>query len=214
LQFIVLICYSSFFLYTGESLMATRLLLVRHALTTALPGVFIGSTDLPLSGLGQERLAGIVGQLGRGRVWYTSPMQRVRQTVEALAGFGCTPAELIVDKRLREIDFGRWELQSFEKIAASDAGLVEEWNRYLDFAFPEGEAVQDFIDRVAAMLQVLRSAGEDEVVVVAHGGVIRTMICLALGISPRNYLLFDVAPASLAILELYSEGGILKALNL
>ncbi|MCW5210022.1 histidine phosphatase family protein, partial [Desulfobulbus sp. US1] len=71
---------------------------------------------------------------------------------------------------------------------------------------------------VEAMLAVFSgmetSAGTNTVAVVTHGGVIRTMICLALGISPRNYLLFDVQPASLTVLDLFSEGGVLRGLNL
>ena len=191
-----------------------RLLLVRHGATTALPGTFIGSTDLPLSGKGLERLAGVADQLAQAQLWYGSPMLRVRQTIDALAGWGCSPVELVIDERLREIDFGRWEQKTFAEIEAIDAAGVREWSRYLDFTFPEGEAVQDFIDRVAAMLDVLHKAEVENITVIAHGGVIRTMICLVLGISPQNYLLFDVTPASLTILDLYSEGGILKALNL
>jgi broad specificity phosphatase PhoE len=214
LQFTVAVCYLSTFLCAGEFFMAMQLLLVRHGLTTALPGVFIGSSDLPLSGRGLGRMVDFSDRLGQVQLWYCSPMQRALQTVDALAGFGCTPAELIMDKRLREIDFGRWEMKTFAEISGTDSNHVEEWSRYLDFVFPQGEAVQDFISRVTAMLETLRSTDEEQVVVVAHGGVIRTMICLALGMSPQNYLLFDVVPASLAILELHSEGGILKGLNL
>ncbi|MCW5211081.1 histidine phosphatase family protein, partial [Desulfobulbus sp. N3] len=126
--------------------------------------------------------------------------------------------EPVYDERLREIDFGRWELQTFADIAAQDEELLPAWNQYLDFTFPEGEAVAAFIQRVEAMLAVFSgmetSAGTNTVAVVTHGGVIRTMICLALGISPRNYLLFDVQPASLTVLDLFSEGGVLRGLNL
>jgi hypothetical protein len=41
------------------------------------------------------------------------------------------------------------------------------------------------------------------------------MICLALGLPPRSYLLFDVRPASLTVLELFPGGsGVLRGLNL
>ncbi|MCI5126825.1 MAG: histidine phosphatase family protein [Candidatus Electrothrix sp. AR5] len=156
--------------------------------------------------------------------WYCSPMLRTRQTLQHLRHLKFKVGEPVYDERLREIDFGRWELQTFAAIAAKDKDQLAAWNQYLDFSFPEGEAVAAFIQRVEAMLAVFSGMGNstgtstntsvNTVAVVTHGGVIRTMICLALGISPRNYLLFDVQPASLTVLDLFSEGGVLRGLDL
>ena len=141
-------------------------------------------------------------------------MLRTRQTLERLRQEGCPADHPVYDERLREIDFGRWELQSYADIAAKDDEQLAAWEQYLNFIFPEGEAVSAFIERVEAMLAIFSGSEHHAVGVMTHGGVIRTMICLALGISPRNYLLFDVQPASLTILDLFSEGGVLRGLNL
>ncbi len=202
--------------------MPTRLFLLRHGPTSAQPGCFAGSSDVPLSGQGLARLDNIRAQLKDIDCWYCSPMLRTRQTLEYLQQKVCSTGEPLYDERLREIDFGRWELQTFADIAAKDEDQLAAWNQYLDFVFPEGEAVPTFIQRVEAMLAVFSgmetsvgtSIRTNTVAVVTHGGVIRTMICLALGISPRNYLLFDVQPASLTVLDLFSEGGVLRGLNL
>jgi broad specificity phosphatase PhoE len=213
--------------------MPTRLFLLRHGPSSAPPGCFAGSSDVPLSGRGLARLENISAQLKDIDCWYCSPMLRTRQTLEYLQRKGCSAREPVSDERLREIDFGRWELQTFTDIAAQDKELLAAWNQqYLDFVFPEGEAVAAFIERVKAMLTLFSgmesntdtntntntdtgiNTGTDTVAVVTHGGVIRTMICLALGLSPRNYLLFDVQPASLTVLDLFSEGGVLRGLNL
>ena len=195
--------------------MTTQIFLVRHGPTTAASGVLAGSTELPLSGRGLKRLGNIAGKLVPIQHWYASPQLRARQTLDVLAGYGCSLPRVCYDERLREIDFGRWEMQSFADIAGTNPGLVDDWScDYLDFVFPGGERVRDFIERVEAMADLFRKTKKERVAVVTHGGVIRTMICLVLGISPRNYLLFDVAPASLTILELHHEGGLLKALNL
>ncbi|MCI5159791.1 MAG: hypothetical protein D3906_15460 [Candidatus Electrothrix sp. AUS1_2] len=105
-------------------------------------------------------------------------------------------------------------MKTFAEISRTDEERLAAWNQYLDFVFPEGEAVPAFIARVKAMLAIFSRSEHNAVGVMTHGGVIRTMICLALGISPRNYLLFDVQPASLTILDLFSEGGVLRGLNL
>ena len=193
---------------------ATRLFLLRHGPTAAPAGSFVGSSDLPLSGQGLSRLEDILPQLKTVTYWYCSPMLRTRQTLERLRHCACSAGGPVYDERLREIDFGRWELRSFADIAEKEQECLTAWNQYLDFVFPEGEAVAAFIARVEAVLTMFGESEHDAVGVVTHGGVIRTMICLALGISPRNYLLFDVQPASLTILDLFSEGGVLRGLNL
>ncbi len=197
--------------------MPTRLFLLRHGPTSAPSGCFVGRSDVPLSGQGLSRLANTADLLKDIDSWYCSPMLRARQTLERLQKEGCPVDAPVYDDRLREIDFGRWELQTFADIAAQDQEQFAAWNQYLDFVFPEGEAVAAFIQRVETMLAVFggmeSNTGTRTVAVVTHGGVIRTMICLALGISPRNYLLFDAQLASLTVLELFSEGGVLRGLN-
>jgi alpha-ribazole phosphatase/probable phosphoglycerate mutase len=64
------------------------------------------------------------------------------------------------------------------------------------------------------MLDFFNALPEAKIGVMTHGGVIRTMICLALGLDAKNYLLFDVRPASLTVLELFDQGGVLSGLNL
>ncbi|MCI5209614.1 MAG: histidine phosphatase family protein [Candidatus Electrothrix sp. ATG2] len=194
--------------------MSTRLFLLRHGPTSAPSGCFVGSSDVVLSGQGLARLDNITAQLKDIDCWYCSPMLRTRQTLEHLRNLGCPVSKPVYDQRLREVDFGRWELQTFADIAAKDEEQLAAWNQYLDFVFPQGEAVPAFLQRVGAMLELFSSLENKTVAVMTHGGVIRTMICLSLGLSPRNYLLFDVQPASLTVLHLFSEGGVLEGLNI
>ena len=193
-----------------------RLLLIRHAATAASENaLLLGSTDAAASHSGLKQLGRMPALLEPYRPdrWYCSPMRRAVQTADMLRGLGAIEQHVQVDERLREIDFGRWEEKSFAEIEASDPGLIAAWSRYDDFVFPDGEAVAGFTGRVAAVLEMFRAAGEERIGIVTHGGVIRTMICLALGISARNYLLFPVQPAALTIIDLYPEGGVLTGLN-
>jgi len=194
--------------------MSTRLYLLRHGPTTAPPDCFVGSSDVPLSGRGLSRLEPLTAQLAEVDHWYCSPMLRTRQTLDQLRRNGCSVNHLVYDERLREIDFGRWEMRNFAEIAAADPAGIKGWSRYVDFSFPQGEFVPDFICRIEEMLAVFAAASSGCFAVVTHGGIIRTMVCLALGLSAQNYLLFDVQPASMTVLELFSEGGILRGLNL
>lgn len=197
--------------------MATRLLLIRHAaIEAAERPLLVGATDLPASEQGMrdlQRLAGVLAGFNP-EFWFCSPLLRARQSVARLGEFCQTAQAAVVDERLREIDFGRWEMKSFAEIAAMDQELIAGWSEYTHFTFPGGEPVAEFCSRVAAVLVDLRTLAHSEIAVVTHGGIIRTLICLALGLSPKNYLLFDARPGSLAVLELHPDGAVLAGLNL
>jgi broad specificity phosphatase PhoE len=197
--------------------MAARLLLIRHAETgPASLGLLVGSTDIaPEEAALQrlERFREVLSAFAPQKI-YSSPLQRAVQSagrIVAACGLDCG---ILVDGRLREIDFGRWEMQSVAGISRDDPLLLGEWAKYDNFVFPGGEAVAGFCARVADVYAAFSSLPSGDVVVVTHGGVIRTMICLALGQDPRNYLLYKVLPGTMTVIDLHSEGGVLAGMNL
>lgn len=194
-----------------------KLLLARHASTgIEFQGRFIGSSDIPVAESGPvevARLAGVVATFAPA-VTFCSPLLRARQTVELLAG-NTGIGVIHEDQDLREIDFGRWEKMSFAEIAEGDTELVKRWSAWSeDFAFPEGEAIADFLARTGAAAARLAARPEETILVVAHGGVVRALLCHFLKLEPRHYLLFDIKPARLATIDLFPEGGVLTGLNL
>ena len=193
--------------------MAKKLYLIRHGQAAVPKGLFIGSTDVEADEKKLGRVDRLVSMLpGEGRC-YCSPLLRARQTVERLqqAGMSFNP---VFENRFCEIDFGRWEMRTFQDIAGQDADLLDSWAAYDDFIFPGGEAVADFTARVSDIYTVMKEDENDNIIAVTHGGVIRTMICVALGLPVRNYLLFDVKAAGLSILDLHSMGAVLAGFNL
>ncbi len=193
--------------------MAKRLLLVRHARVVAdRVGRFLGATDLPLDDFGRWQCRGLaarVAELAPGRC-YSSPKQRCAETAHALAG----NLAIALDDDLREIDFGRWEDRSFEEIRQTDPDLVARWAAFApDFAFPGGEGLAEFLRRVRAAADRLIAEPAETVLAVTHGGVIRAMICHLLRLDPRQYVLFHVGYAALAVIDLYDGRGVLAALE-
>lgn len=188
---------------------AARLYLMRHGSTgPALYGRMVGSSEVPLGPEGPEqvrraaaRLAGIAFS-----AFYASPKLRARQSAAVLREElpGLPEPEPVDD--LREVDFGRWERLTFAEISGRDPELAARWRVWSpDFVFPGGERVGDFIARVTRAAAALPRAGEN-VLVVAHGGVVRAMLCHFLGLDPSQYLLFDVKPAGIAVVDVF-EGG-------
>jgi len=186
--------------------------LLRHG-DTGRQGCYIGATDVPLSAEGSlqiGRTAGILQQENISRI-FCSPMLRCRESCEKLGL--CSPCEY--HDSLREIDFGRWEGKRFAEIAGSDAPQVAAWaNDPENFCFPGGESVAGFRQRVAACRELILATPEPRLLLVTHGGVIRHLLCLMLGLPQEKYLAFDVQSGSFCSLQVYSDGSVLTGFNL
>jgi alpha-ribazole phosphatase len=189
-----------------------RIHLLRHGQTIAPAGVMLGATELALSPVGREQARILGRRIPQDIPCICSPMLRAKQTLECLEEGGNIFSELIFDKRLREINFGAWEMKTFAEIIGGGVD-ISGWLKYNSFTFPGGESVSGFVQRIKSVLDELSADEVEEVILLCHGGVIRTMICLALNLEPKNYLLFQVDYCSWSILDMHSEGGILKTLN-
>jgi len=194
--------------------MVQRLILIRHGdLGDRCRGRYIGRTDASLSAEGKrqaEALAGPVARLNGAR-FLTSPLRRTRETAEIALG---AHGRFEIVENLREIDFGRWEGMSFAEIAAADPAAVDCWAALDDaFAFPEGEEIKAFQERIRAAAERIAADPAGTVAVFAHGGVIRFLICHFLGLPDRHHLLFDVRPASISEIRIDGGCGVLTRLN-
>ncbi len=190
---------------------ATDLFLARHGEVSGT-GAYIGSSDPPLTETGRSQALTLARALPLSPVrCLCSPLLRARQTAGIVARYHDLAPEYIAD--LREIDFGRWEGLTFADIEASEAELVGRWlSDGADFTFPEGENIRSFRRRVCALAPALTALGNT--LVVAHGGVIRVLICYFLGLELDEYLSFDVRPGGLTILRINKGGATLKGFNL
>ena len=142
-------------------------------------------------------------------------MLRTRQTLEELQVQGAV-AGVVYDGRLREIDFGSWEMKSFAELVEQGAD-IDAWREYHHFCFPGGEAIADFVARLRSLADEWRLLEKKEknkqIVIITHGGVIRTMLCLLLGLDHKNYLLFEIGYGSWTTVALHTGGGVLTGLN-
>jgi len=191
---------------------AKELYFLRHG-DTGMQGRYIGSTDAPLTQEGKEqvRKAGrVLLEKGVTKI-LCSPLLRCRQSLMELN----LPAICQFNELLREIDFGRWEGKNFAEIVRTDQDLVDFWAAEPHrFSFPGGESLDSFASRIALLKAELESMTEDIILVVAHGGVIRHLLCLLLGLPAEKYLIFDVEPGCFCSIRLYAEGGVLTGFNI
>lgn len=193
--------------------MGDRLILVRHGeVDGSQVGRLLGRTDAPLSDVGRRQAAAVREALGdlSGAKVVCSPLARARETAEIiLAG----RPDLEIDPDVREFDFGTWEGLSYAEVEKADPEGVRAWHEFADgFAFPGGESLADFGERIGRAAAGLASADANTVVCVAHGGVIRALICRFLGLPLRDYLLFEIATGSVTSLRIWGERGVLTGL--
>jgi alpha-ribazole phosphatase len=194
--------------------MANQLILIRHGdLGDRCRGRYIGRTDALLSVEGRRQAAALTRPLARlnGALFLASPLRRTRETAEIALG---AKGVFEIDDNLREIDFGRWEGMSFTEIAAADPAAVDRWAALDDaFAYPEGEGIKAFRERIRTVAERCAADPAGTVVLFTHGGVIRFLICHFLGLADRHHLLFDVRPASISEIRIEGGKGVLTLLN-
>ncbi|AYV57944.1 histidine phosphatase family protein [Leptospira kmetyi] len=144
---------------------------------------------------------------------YLSPSKRSVQTWKemGLDSFSepiCVPA-------LQEIDFGNWEGKSFSELEQTHPEELLRWAAAPSlFSFPSGESFQAFVDRIDFIASFLKESSASKIVLVTHGGVISTLICLLIGIHPSSYIQFQVKSSSVSSVEIFSNGSaLLTSLN-
>ncbi len=81
------------------------------------------------------------------------------------------------------------------------------------FTFPGGEGITDFLQRIERVGKRIASHESETVIVFAHGGVIRALICFFLGLEPAHYILFEIDNASVTTVRLFGNNGVLAGLN-
>lgn len=186
--------------------------MLRHG-KTGLQGRYIGSTDVSLSSEGIDQIKDLQNEL-RNHTFdkiYSSPMLRCRQSCEILL-----PGKTVdYNEKLKEIDFGRWEGLTFAEISSQDPEIVNEWaDNPMDFTFPEGESVDFFNTRVQGIAVDVLEEQDEKILLVCHGGVIRSLLCYFLAIDPRNYILFQIQKGTYSTVDLFGNHGVLTGLNL
>jgi len=169
-----------------------------------------GSLDVDCDCSDAAVFKGVAARLPANAKWYYSPLKRTRQTADALLAAGASAESLSEDKRIIEMDFGDLNGRKIEELMAERA---EKEDSYLGFfpcspfeTTPNGESFTDVANRIALFTEDmhLQHAGED-IVVVAHRGVILAALHNALQIPLQASVSFRIDNVSLSRFWQYSN---------
>lgn len=173
-------------------------------------GRALGQSDPPLSELGvrqAELLAQRLAGVSFNQV-YSSDLARARYTARL-----CLPAaEIRLEPRLLEVNFGRWEGQRWQDMQGEEKRALDLWRQdpYRSHA-PGGESYEEVRARVAAWLAELPREGR--IVGFAHGGSIRSALYHFTGLPNGAGWRFQIDTGSITRLRLGQQGAILQVVN-
>ena len=176
---------------------------------------FIGHLDVPLSPLGERQSAAQAARLASVKLaaLYTSDLARARRTGEIIGGpHGLVPT---VVPALREMAMGRWEGLTAAEIQREEPARFAEWMANVGaFPFPDGESVADLEARAWPAFESLAGAHIGQaIVIVAHGGTNRALLCRALGLAHGRLLAMGQDYGALTVLERVEASWRLLHLN-
>lgn len=176
--------------------METLIYLVRHTEPIAADNRrrYLGRSDPPLSPLGLRQAREVARSLSHQHFdsIHSSDLSRALQTAQIIAeALGSRPGtpDLTVhtDARFREIDVGLWEGLTFEE--AKERYPNEYAQRELDLyhnPFPGGESFAQVRARALAALREVLARGDSTILLVAHKGVNRVLLCELLRLPPER----------------------------
>ena len=141
-----------------------RVYLVRHGETGwNAEGRFAGRTDAPLNDTGIAQADALAGRLLHPpTAVYSSPLRRAVHTAEAVAA--AHGLRVHCKDGLRDMGFGDWEGKTFDEIAESTPGALEQWRRSPHTTrVPGGETLDEVQARAwPAFEEVLAATGLEE----------------------------------------------------
>lgn len=195
----------------------SRLLLVRHGETELRSSERLwGSTDVELSADGLKQAEKLRDRLAEEKidVIYSSNLKRALVTAETIASRH--QLDIIPCDELHEIDFGDTEGLTYEEINRLYPEYVKlRREKGTSVRFPGGESLDDLGQRVSIFVnnRLEQHKEEETLLVVAHAGVARILICQLLGLELRYLRNLRLDLASLSIVGIHPQGPVINLLN-
>lgn len=196
----------------------TQFILVRHGQTVAnVEGRWTGWGQTDLTELGRAQVRAVAQRLAAevrdGVALYTSPLPRALETAEGIGrALGLQPVPV---DGLREINFGAMDGITLEEMEAHHPALYENWQDKAnsDFTWPGGERRADFFRRVAAACdEILSRHPRGTVIIVGHGGTLRSCLAHLLSAQPGQWWTYRVG--NCGVTRVIVEGGTVRLASL
>lgn len=179
--------------------------LIRHGQTVLNKKALMqGRTDEPLSetGRAQARAARKYTEGVKFDAVYSSPLVRAVETAEIVSGV--LREKIIIDPRLIEVNFGKYEKKKYYELGPA---MTLYWALPEVFpAPPTVETTAEIRERSSSFLKELEKKDYENVLVAAHGGILRGLNGYLL--DRKNGLRWRPKMQNCEIMEYSSENGV------
>jgi alpha-ribazole phosphatase len=171
---------------------------IRHTQVIIEKNSCYGQAEVPLASSFEQETALLKIQLPINVPVFSSPSKRCTDLAIQL-----TTAKIIEDERLKEMNFGDWELKPWESI---EPKILNAWMQdFVNIPAPNGENLKIMYLRVKAFLDDLKNQDHQQTIIVTHAGVIRCMWAYILEIPLQNIFKIPVAYGEVFTFNLNSE---------
>lgn len=145
---------------------------------------------------------------------FASPHRRARQSTEII--WAGREAPMLFADTLQETDLGWFQGLRNEDIMRDHPEMYRVWRETPELFCLEGRyPVSDAFQRAGAAWQQMLAAPGTSHLVVTHKSIMRSLLCRAMGLPPRQFRSIDIANGAICMLRTNKKGDLLlSALNL
>ena len=198
--------------------MSCRIYMIRHGETVwNVASKLQGHANVALSDNGR-RQAELLGKRLSGLKFdqiYASDLARAYETARIIAQYH-NNQDIKTLQELREISFGRWEGFSINEIQGLYPEEIKQWWKTpLQTRTPGGESLGDLVKRTVTVVKnIVESRSGGNILLVTHGGVIRSVVGTVLGMDLNEHWRLRQDNACLNIIDFPEwDKGILMLFN-
>ncbi len=144
--------------------------LVRHTTPNIEKGICYGQSDLGITDSFLSEVEKIHEQIPIKEISkvYSSPLQRCKLLAKTFK------KEITFDNRLKELNFGDWELQPWDAIHSN---VLDPWMKdFVNIQVPNGESYVMLQQRILNFYNSLELISEEKIIIVTHAGPMRALL--------------------------------------
>jgi alpha-ribazole phosphatase len=194
-----------------------RVYLIRHGQINGYENHPVyGHTDVDLTEIGIVQMQQMSERLRLSDVEavYSSDLKRSTTGARIIARYHDVPVHFLSE--LREMNFGDWEGLTLSDIQDHFPGELEKRKEDLvNYRIPgDGESIGRFSERIIdCYKRIMESQEGKDIVIVAHGGVNRVILCKALGLDLANLFNIHQDYGCLNIIDYFSDSALVRLIN-
>lgn len=193
----------------------TRIYLIRHGETVwNAESRAQGLRDIKLSEVGIKQAELLASRLKKHTIHhlFSSDLSRAFETAKIIGSHLDLPVHTISE--LREMSFGKWEGLTLEEIQTNYSSHFHTWrSEPHNASIPDGEKLLEVQDRGLKALKHLTETYEDNIAIVSHGTIIKTILLGLLDIDLSYFYRIKQNNTCINIVDYMPYGPVLKTLN-